>query len=99
MIIISRNVFQPNFSLIPINAVNSSRSAFQPREPNLKHEQVSNWYIIGDCTLLLALTTPKHLLLTPFQQTNCCFVVPLKSKIDWHFTAMILDFSRSTMLQ
>ena len=36
MIIIWRNVFQPNFPFTFINAVNSSISAFQTRESNLK---------------------------------------------------------------
>ena len=35
-IIISRKVFQPNFPFIFVNAVNSSISAFQARESNLK---------------------------------------------------------------
>ena len=44
MIIISRIFFfQPNFPFILINTLYSSKEAFQPREPNLKHEQVSSW--------------------------------------------------------
>ena len=93
MIIISRNVFQPNFPFILINAVNLSISAFQPRESNLTHEQVSNWYVISNCTFT------KHLLLGPFQQTNCCFVLLMTRVIDWFSTVTILYVCWSTTLQ
>ena len=61
MVMILKNVFQPNFPFILINRFNLSISAFQPHESNLKYEQVFNSYIISDCTFT------KHLLLMPFQ--------------------------------
>ena len=85
--------FSTNFPFILINAVNSSISAFQPREPNLTHEHVSNWYVISDCSFT------KHLLLMLLQQTNCCFVVHKTCCIDWCSTVTILYVCWSTMLQ
>ena len=60
-------IFSTKFLIILINVVNSSQRAFQRREPNLKHEQVSNWYIISDCTfnkhlLFIAVATDELLL-------------------------------------
>ena len=60
-------IFSTKFLIILINVVNSSQRAFQRREPNLKHEQVSNSYIISDCTfnkhlLFIAVATDELLL-------------------------------------
>ena len=64
MIMISRNVFQPNFPFIPINALNSSKVHFNPVNLIWNMSKLSNWFIISDCTF------NKHLPLMPFQQTH-----------------------------
>ena len=62
-IYISRNFFNQTFRLFLLMHLIRQKS-FQTCEPNLKHEQMSNWFIISGCILI------KHSLLMPFQQTN-----------------------------
>ena len=63
MISISRNFFNQTFHLFLLMHL-IRQKAFQTCELNLKHEQMSNRFIIGGCILI------KYSLLMPFQQTN-----------------------------